>query len=1063
MADTHKVDEPEDGDLVKLCSQPQVGFVTASSIFCATVETKPEAKHQMNKLSANFSLPKSVSQGSIMEFMTAKKSAPQEVTKSTGTFTTCSQVGGCPKSVDIDASQCSPQRKRSKMFSPIKQFSPNSRLIYVSDSSPTSSPQESAKVENCAVKKLFDAQKKLNHNHTNVIRKRPVKRCKTKKTRNDSKLKNDLCNYMEISDSSCSSIVNESSGDEKEHTFRVSDKYGLLGTGHSSNLLKKPILSTCNHFDRLPLEVVENIFCMLPMLDLCLNSNRVCTAWNVIISNSKFVPWKKRYHMIKKDVGESRIHVRALMRSNGMLNYPDFLLGLIRYMKNFKPVTAANMSECLQKHSKYHWAKSLMEERISDCISNGVPNVWSVITTLVIVSHHVHDIQEAIACLSVGTSQCTSMEIIECLYCIATFLYAFKLIKNNDVWNGMHYRLFYALYLFENSSTTSCADLQSSITDTVGQQTILKYSGNSLRLTHEQLRIVNHRTDPGDIVKIVAFAGFGKTTTLVRYTQLHPNMKFLLVVYNKSVCEHAKTKFPHNVTCKTGHALAFGHVGKRYQFSNKLKPYGVKVYDLTQLLRLVKGENLYIRAKFVLDTLNNFMASSDDDITTAHVPTEQLDDYGVKKPIKHESRMLYAEDAKHVWRRMIDLNDKAVPISHDGYLKLYQLSRPKLTEYDCILIDEAQDMTPALTSILLTQGQSKILVGDPHQQIYAFRGAVNAMQQVNATKIFYLTQSFRFGPEIAQVAAFCLELLKSEKERTLVGSAFSGDVLGEQKGQLAILCRCNFTLFKEAVTKCCFSEEPIKVAFVGGTEGFGFSMLQDIYTLMLPEGDQKKERRYVQNKFVRMFKNIGDLEKYAEKTNDVELLGKIRIVKTYHHSLPSHIQKILSKTSRDMSQADIVFSTAHKAKGLEFSTVRLTDDFSMPQAVIAKMQVLFPDFTMNMRPSTSDEGNLLYVAATRAKRALQMSPTLLNIMTMAGEKFIYPVFTDELKKKDTEFKCKETDVEFTPLAITLQKRDITLGDGIVRKGGLIGPEIIAEDGGSFAQLLGSLKKEPGNG
>ena len=31
--------------------------------------------------------------------------------------------------------------------------------------------------------------------------------------------------------------------------------------------------------------------------------------------------------------------------------------------------------------------------------------------------------------------------------------------------------------------------------------------GSSLKLTSEQLRIVNHRLQPGDIVKVVAFAG----------------------------------------------------------------------------------------------------------------------------------------------------------------------------------------------------------------------------------------------------------------------------------------------------------------------------------------------------------------------------------------------------------------------------------------------------------------------------------------------------------------------------------------------------------------------------
>ena len=45
---------------------------------------------------------------------------------------------------------------------------------------------------------------------------------------------------------------------------------------------------------------------------------------------------------------------------------------------------------------------------------------------------------------------------------------------------------------------------------------------------------------------------------------------------------------------------------------------------------------------------------------------------------------------------MQDHNEKKIGMSHDGYLKLYQLSRPVLKGYDCLLIDEAQDLTPGM-------------------------------------------------------------------------------------------------------------------------------------------------------------------------------------------------------------------------------------------------------------------------------------------------------------------------------------------------------------------------------
>jgi len=46
-----------------------------------------------------------------------------------------------------------------------------------------------------------------------------------------------------------------------------------------------------------------------------------------------------------------------------------------------------------------------------------------------------------------------------------------------------------------------------------------------------------------------------------------------------------------------------------------------------------------------------------------------------------------------------------------------------------------------------------------------------------------------------------------------------------------------------------------------------------------------------------------DLERYATQVMDQELLGKIRIVKTCHHNLPSLIDKIRSKAIGDTDTA----------------------------------------------------------------------------------------------------------------------------------------------------------------
>ena len=69
----------------------------------------------------------------------------------------------------------------------------------------------------------------------------------------------------------------------------------------------------------------------------------------------------------------------------------------------------------------------------------------------------------------------------------------------------------------------------------------------------------------------------------------------------------------------------------------------------------------------------------------------------------------------------------------------------------------------------------------------------------------------------------------------------------------------------------------------------------------------------------------------------------------------------------------MIFSTAHKAKGLEFNTVRLTDDY----------YVMKPGESVENQQS-DDESNLLYVAVTRAKRRLIITSTVLGLFKSVG-------------------------------------------------------------------------------
>ncbi|XP_072027239.1 F-box DNA helicase 1-like [Amphiura filiformis] len=396
------------------------------------------------------------------------------------------------------------------------------------------------------------------------------------------------------------------------------------------------------------------------------------------------------------------------------------------------------------------------------------------------------------------------------------------------------------------------------------------------------------------------------------------------------------------------------------------------------------------------------MSSKDEFITTMHVPTTYPKNERsgrVIADLEHHMRMKLADDATLVWGVIINVKCKET-ISHDVYLKLYQLEKPWLYDYDCLLIDEAQDLTPVQQDILLRQSCAKILVGDPNQQIYSFRGAENAMDQIQRhagdnidVKTFHLTQSFRFGPEIAYVSNLLLEFLKNNTTQFIVGTGKQGGIHGDEVGTIAIICRSNVVLFDQAVKICDDARKEKKntrIGFAGGIKGYQLDMLLDIYRLYANEPKAK-----IRSKFISMRNSFGDLRSYAFNAMDGELEGKIKIVQKYNIRIPALISEMKRRTIERLEYADIILSTAHKAKGLEFDTVRLTEDFALEAFLLeANGQA-----ECGIKP---DELNLIYVAVTRAKKRLVLNYHLMKFLEYAHETFECPVSTKSVLAQHDE-------------------------------------------------------------
>ena len=70
-------------------------------------------------------------------------------------------------------------------------------------------------------------------------------------------------------------------------------------------------------------------------------------------------------------------------------------------------------------------------------------------------------------------------------------------------------------------------------------------------LTHPEQSLITQYKGPRLVVK--AYAGTGKTTTLVKYARNNLDSRILCPAYNRAIRDEGKRKFPANVDCKTSH------------------------------------------------------------------------------------------------------------------------------------------------------------------------------------------------------------------------------------------------------------------------------------------------------------------------------------------------------------------------------------------------------------------------------------------------------------------------------------------------------------------------------
>jgi len=466
------------------------------------------------------------------------------------------------------------------------------------------------------------------------------------------------------------------------------------------------------------------------------------------------------------------------------------------------------------------------------------------------------------------------------------------------------------------------------------------------RPTVEQESAISAFKD-GDDVVINALAGTGKTSTLQMISDSESGRNFQYVAFNRAIVDESRGKFPQSVNCSTIHSLAFRSVGHEYQA--RLPHRQPKVSDQQLAVRFncpsfhfsssvadhVLGPAEI--ARISRRTVDRFAKSLDSQVNPTHVLGNQLTD--AAPSTRSQLADLVVPIAERMWRDIISRSGFMV-VQHDHYLKLWALSEPSISA-DVILFDEAQDADPVMLDVVNRQDHAQLIyVGDSYQQIYEWRGAVNAMAIVPTDRKLWLTESFRFGQPIADYATVILKRMGCPQ--SLKGNTAISSQVGVTSTPAAVMCRTNAGVMAELMIA---QQADLRTHLLAQNRRDLLNFFEGCRSLINGQRSDHPE--------LAPFLHWADVVSYIENNRDEgSELVQLGLLAT-KFSADTLIQVIDATTTEN--KANRTISTVHRAKGREWPTVRLASDYPHPE---------------DMSP---DDLRVFYVAVTRARGTLDVS------------------------------------------------------------------------------------------
>jgi superfamily I DNA/RNA helicase len=493
----------------------------------------------------------------------------------------------------------------------------------------------------------------------------------------------------------------------------------------------------------------------------------------------------------------------------------------------------------------------------------------------------------------------------------------------------------------------------------------------------EQLAIYDWFRGTGALSKkhlvVNALAGTGKTTTILRAIEYAPEQRILLAAFNKRIQEELARRITNaNAEAKTLHGVGFACVRRFWEGIKVASGNGREV----ALAESVCGGQAPDAIKRLVGRLCTKGREIAPHATTAGELADLIEEFDLAPD---EEWAESGFDAAYVEARALDAmklaaeQKPAAGIDFADMLYLPVRNKWLVKTYDLGVVDEAQDMT--LTQLELFLGVVKgrvVVVGDPNQAIYAFRGADceslgRLKAELDADELS-LTTTYRCPKLVVDYARRFVPAYKAADTAPdgTIASLASIDALvqaaenRDHKGNPHdfILSRTNAPLAGVAMA---LIRSQKRVRIQGKDIGAGLISLV-----------RKLSKGKAQHSIPALFERLAAWEKREivrlTKLNREDLFDGVRDkaetlrVVAEGAACPRELEARLSALFADEGNGGtIVCSSVHKAKGLEAQRVF----------------ILRP--TLNRKPpkdkpftpkQAQEERNIEYVAVTRAQQTL---------------------------------------------------------------------------------------------